>query len=132
MQTIQAGFKQIFLIVNVENENSNKFIPTEFSLSQNYPNPFNPTTKIKFSIPSVIASGSKQSQMITIKVYDILGNEVAILVNEELAPGKYEIEFDASNFSSGISARGGFASGIYFYQLKAGSFIQTRKMILIK
>jgi endo-beta-N-acetylglucosaminidase D len=110
------------LIVNVKNENSNKFIPAEFGLSQNYPNPFNPTTKIKFSIPSVIGNGTKQSQMVTIKVYDILGNEVAILVNEDLAPGKYEIEFDASNFSSGI----------YFCQLRASSFIKTKKMILLR
>ncbi len=75
------------LIVNVDNEEDNNSIPTSFSLSQNYPNPFNPTTKIKFTIPAVIASGTKQSQFVSLKVYDILGNEVATLVNEEKPAG---------------------------------------------
>ncbi len=110
------------LIVNVENENNSDIKPTNFSLSQNYPNPFNPTTNIKFSIPSVIASGTKQSQMVTIKVYDILGNEVATLVNEELAPGKYEVRFDAGKFSTGI----------YFYKLTTGVLSETKKMILLR
>jgi hypothetical protein len=93
-----------------------------FNLDQNYPNPFNPSTKIKFNIPSVIASGAKQSEMVTLKVYDILGNEIASLVNEEKPAGSYEVDFDGANLTSGI----------YFYELKAGSFIQTRKMLMIK
>ena len=97
--------------------------PMEYSLFQNYPNPFNPTTKIKFTIPSVITSGAKQSQMVSVRVFDILGNEVAILVNEEKEPGTYEVEF------SGVA---GQASGVYFYQLRAGSFIQTKKMVFLK
>ena len=93
-------------------------LPLEFSLSQNYPNPFNPTTKISWQSPA----GSWQ----TLKVYDILGNEVATLVNEEKPAGKYEVEFEAS---SGIV---NLTSGIYFYQLRAGNFVDTRKMILMK
>ena len=96
--------------------------PKEFVLYQNYPNPFNPNTTIKFEIPSVIASGAKQSQFVTLKVYDILGNEVATLVNEEKLAGEYEVEFDAF----------AFASGMYLYKLQAGSFVQTKKMILTK
>ncbi len=95
---------------------------TEFSLSQNYPNPFNPSTKIKFNIPSPYQGEGQRVRFTTLKVYDVLGNEVATLVNEEKPAGTYEVEFDASNLSSGI----------YYYQLKAGSFIQTKKMILMK
>lgn len=100
-------------LVGVEDENVNT-IPENFRLDQNYPNPFNPATAIRYSVPS--------SEFITLKVYDILGKEVAILVNEEKASGSYEIMFDAANIPSGI----------YFYQLKAGSFIKTKKMILMK
>ena len=106
-------------IVFVEDE-----IPllSEFKLEQNYPNPFNPSTKIRFVIASVIASEAKQSQLVSLKVYDVLGNEITTLVNEELSPGEYEVEFDAKQLTSGI----------YFYTLKAGSFVQTKKMILLK
>jgi hypothetical protein len=93
-----------------------------FVLEQNYPNPFNPTTKIKFTLPSVIASGAKQSQLVTLKVYNVLGKEVARIVSEDLQAGVYEVEFDASSLTSGI----------YFYQLKAGTFIQTNKMVYLK
>jgi len=86
----------------------------KFELQQNYPNPFNPSTKISWQSP---VSGHQ-----TLKVYDVLGNEVASLINEYKPAGNYQINFDASNLSSGI----------YFYQLKTGSFIQTRKMTLIK
>jgi len=114
-------------IVSVEDEQP---VVSSFMLEQNYPNPFNPTTKIKFTIPVVIASGAKQSQMVTLKIYDILGNEVATLVNEELSPGEYEVEFNATKFTSGI----------YFYQLSAEgpetssgqTMIQTKKMVLMK
>jgi hypothetical protein len=86
----------------------------EFVLYQNYPNPFNPTTKISFRIP--------ERNFITLKVYDVLGNETAILINEYRSAGIYEVEFDAS----------GLPSGIYFYQLSTKGYIQTRKMSLIK
>jgi hypothetical protein len=88
--------------------------PATFSLEQNYPNPFNPTTSIQYAI------GSRQ--IITLKVYDVLGNEIATLVNEEKPAGEYEVEFNASELTSGI----------YFYQLKSGSFVETKKMILLK
>ncbi|MCW9065935.1 MAG: T9SS type A sorting domain-containing protein [Ignavibacteriaceae bacterium] len=97
-------------------------LPSGFNLSQNYPNPFNPSTAIKYTIPSVIASGTKQSQFVTLKVYDLLGNEVVTLINEEKSAGSYEVNFNAA----------GLPSGIYFYKLQAGSFIETRKMVLLK
>jgi hypothetical protein len=103
--------------------------PNAFSLEQNYPNPFNPSTKIKYTIPNVIANEVKQSQLITFKVYDILGNEVATLVNEEQAPGVYEVEFNSSSHSGEVR---NLPSGIYFYQLKAGQFVETKKMVLMK
>ncbi|MDP2301353.1 MAG: T9SS type A sorting domain-containing protein [Ignavibacteria bacterium] len=90
-----------------------------FTLEQNYPNPFNPATKIKYSIPKII---NNQSSIINLKVYDVLGNEVATLVNEEKPAGVYEVNFDASKLSSGI----------YLYKLQAGSFVQTKKMMLLK
>ena len=93
---------------------TNELLLNKFELSQNFPNPFNPTTKIKYQIAEL--------SFINIKVYDVLGNEIAILVNEEKSAGEYEIEFNGSEFTSGI----------YFYQLRAGSFIQTKKMILLK
>jgi len=93
-------------------------IPVQFSLSQNYPNPFNPVTKIKFSIPSV-GKGRDRSIM---KIYNSLGHEVQVLVNQSLQPGIYEVDWDASNFPSGV----------YFYELTSGDFIQTKKMVLIK
>ncbi len=85
-----------------------------FSLSPNYPNPFNPTTSIQYAV------GDRQ--FVSLKVYDVLGREVATLVNEEKKPGTYEVKFDGSDLSCGI----------YFYRIQAGSFVQTRKMILIK
>lgn len=93
-------------------------VPDKFSLSQNYPNPFNPSTKISFSIPTVETT----QRVILLKVYDILGNEVATLVNQQLTPGTYSVDWNASNFPSGI----------YFYRLTAGDFSQTNKMILLK
>jgi photosystem II stability/assembly factor-like uncharacterized protein len=88
--------------------------PYKYELSQNFPNPFNPTTKISYQIPEI--------SFVTLKVYDILGNEVATLVNDEKAAGKYEADFNAKNLSSGI----------YFYRLQAGNFIRTFKMVLLK
>jgi len=109
--------------------------PDKFQLYQNYPNPFNPSTKIKYTIPNVIVSGAKQSQMVTLKVYDILGNEIATLVNEEKQSGEYEVEFN-SHSDEGQN----LTNGVYFYQMKVGSpstgsgqvFVETKKMILIK
>jgi hypothetical protein len=100
--------------------------PIEFSIEQNYPNPFNPSTKIKYVIPNVETRHASSLQMVSLKVYDILGNEIATLVNEEKPAGSYEVEF---NTSSGI---GNLVSGIYFYQLISGNNVQTRKMILLK
>ena len=89
-------------------------LPKEFSLSQNYPNPFNPRTNISWQSPV--------SSWQTLKIFDVLGNEVATVVNEYRNSGSYEVNFDAAKLSSGV----------YFYQIKAGEFIQTKKMILIK
>ncbi|MDH3268171.1 MAG: hypothetical protein OEM46_04885 [Ignavibacteria bacterium] len=119
-------------IVSVEDKPT---IASSFKLEQNYPNPFNPSTKIKFTIPSVIASGAKQSQMVTLKIYDVLGNEVAILVNEELSAGEYEAEFNSHS-----DAGQNLPSGVYFYQLRTKvpetssgqSIVQTKKMVLMK
>lgn len=97
-------------------------INSSFILEQNYPNPFNPVTKIKYTIANVVANEMKQSQFITLKVYDVIGNEVAILVNEEQPANNYEVEFNGSFLSSGI----------YFYQLQAGGFILMKKMIILK
>jgi photosystem II stability/assembly factor-like uncharacterized protein len=88
--------------------------PVSFSLEQNYPNPFNPSTTIKFNLP--------EKEFVTLKVYDVMGKEIAILLNEEKPAGSHSIEFDASDL----------ASGSYFYKLQAGNNITTRKMILLK
>ena len=93
---------------------SSQVVPAEFKLSQNYPNPFNPSTKISFSLPS--------SQNVSLKVYDVLGNEVATLVNEEKSPGVYEVSFDARRLPSGV----------YFYSLRAGNYVETKKLVLMK
>jgi hypothetical protein len=95
------------------------FTPKEFVLYQNYPNPFNPNTVIRFEIPG---QARNDNVFVTLKIYDILGNEVATLVNEERHPGVYEVEFNASNLSSGI----------YFYQLKADNYSQIKKMVLLR
>ncbi|MFC2094436.1 T9SS type A sorting domain-containing protein [Bacteroidota bacterium] len=110
-------------LVGVEDANENDFT---FNLWQNYPNPFNPSTKIKFSIP-VVETHSDVSLQTTLKVYDVLGNEVAILVNEKKESGNYEVEF-----SVGQNSILSLSTGIYFYQLRVGNFIETKKMILLK
>ena len=108
---------------------ANKNLPLEnFILFQNYPNPFNPSTKIRFAIPSNVKS---EMLNVSLKVYDVLGNEVATLVNEELHTGEYEVHFDASSNSSFRLTRD-LTSGIYLYQLKTGNLIQTKKMLLLK
>jgi len=106
----------------------NSIIVSDFALYQNYPNPFNPTTKIKYKIPDVISTlpagrqVEERNLLVSLKVYDAIGEEVSTLVNEVKPAGEYEVEFDGTNLSSGI----------YFYQLKAGSFIETKKMILLR
>ncbi|MBI5661132.1 MAG: T9SS type A sorting domain-containing protein [Ignavibacterium album] len=100
------------LIISGNEDNNVK--PDDFELEQNYPNPFNPSTKISWQSPV----GSWQ----TLKVFDILGNEVATLVNEYKEPGRYEVEFDASDL----------ASGVYIYRLQADGYLNTRKMILLR
>jgi hypothetical protein len=98
-------------------------LPFEYKLFQNYPNPFNPSTTIKYTIQSsVIGSGTKQAQLVTLKVYDILGNEVAILVNEEKPTGTYHVSFNATQLTSGV----------YFYKLEMNDIIDVKKMILLK
>jgi len=92
----------------------NDLLPNVFTLGQNYPNPFNPATKIKYSIPEL--------SFVTIKVYDVLGSEVSLLINEEKSIGTYEITWSAEQLPSGV----------YFYKLQSGSFVETKKMVLIK
>jgi len=101
-------------------QSSGNQIPDKFSLSQNYPNPFNPVTKIKFEIPATLSFG--EGLGVRLVIYDILGREVATLVKEQLKPATYEINWNASNYPSGV----------YFYRLTAGDFIETKKMILTK
>ena len=93
---------------------NNKSILLRPILMQNYPNPFNPKTKINYTI--------KKESYVTIKVYDLYGREIVVLVNEEKSPGNYEVEFNGSNLSSGV----------YFYKIRAGNFINTKKLILMK
>ncbi len=102
------------LIVVGVDDSEGSLIVKEFMLEQNYPNPFNPTTKINFQIPEL--------SFVTLKVFDVLGNEIMTLANEEKPAGTYEIEFNASSSPSGV----------YFYQLQAGEFTQVKKMILLK
>jgi len=96
-----------------------KEVPVQYSLSQNYPNPFNPSTKIKFNIPWNSGQNLIHAKL---KIYDLLGNVIAVLVEEELQPGSYEITLNASSFSSGV----------YFYTLSTNEFSDTKKMVLIK
>ncbi|HQI41845.1 MAG TPA: YCF48-related protein [Ignavibacteriaceae bacterium] len=116
----------------VTSVNDNKSLVEEFSIKQNYPNLFNPVTKIRYSIPTPPASsplikGRNEVGFVTLKVYDILGNEVATLVNEYKPAGIYEVEFNGhSDGGQNLS------SGVYFYQLRAGNYIETKKMLLIR
>jgi beta-glucanase (GH16 family) len=96
---------------SVESESE---FPTQFNLYQNYPNPFNPTTTIKYQIPEI--------SFVTLKIYDVLGNEITTLVDEMKSSGTYEVEFEANNLTSGI----------YFYCLKAGNLIDTKSLVLLK
>ncbi len=100
-------------IITSVNENGNT-TPTEFNLSQNFPNPFNPATIIRYTLSS--------RQFVSIKVYDMLGNEIATLVNENKPAGNFEVHFNGT----------GLPSGVYLYKLIVGNFAETKKMILLK
>jgi hypothetical protein len=95
-------------------EDESLLIPSEFNLSQNYPNPFNPSTIIAYSIP--------QRSNVSLKIYDVLGKEIATLIDEQKEMGLYEIKFDASKLSSGV----------YIYSIQAGDYLESRKMMLMK
>jgi len=113
------------VIVSVESdkEDVSSMLPNKFILEQNYPNPFNPTTTIKYSVPVIERRHASSLQTnVTLKIYDILGREVATLVNEQKPAGNYEVNFNASSLSSGV----------YFYKIQSGSFTQVRKMLLLK
>lgn len=117
--TDEFGQDSLFVLYNTGNvsgisEENFQQIPENFSLSQNYPNPFNPSTTIRFELP--------ESDIVTLKIFNILGEEISTLVNTELKAGKHEYQFNANNLSSGI----------YFYRIQAGSFTETKKMILIR
>lgn len=120
--TVNAGFKSptprrwdsVMVNISVTDIGGNSSDPSSFKLFDNYPNPFNPSTTISYSIPS--------QSFVSIKVYDILGNEVASLVDEEKQAGSYKVMFDASSLTSGT----------YLYKLSSGTFTDIKKMILIK
>jgi hypothetical protein len=109
LKTIDGGG-----VVSVDDQQNTSNTPQTIYLSKNYPNPFNPSTTIKFTISDL--------QFTTLKVYDLLGREIATLVNEEKPAGSYEVGFNGT----------GLPSGIYFYQLRAGNFSETKKMVLLK
>lgn len=115
-KTISGGnFVEITII--------NNFIPENFNLHQNYPNPFNPVTKIKFDIPQnhlPLQGGDREG--VLLKIYDLLGREISTLVNEQLKPGSYSVDWDAS----------GYASGVYFYSLVTDQYTETKRMVLLK
>ncbi len=120
MITNKCIITQVFLIIiiclcgiNVSAQNQVDQ-PNTFHSHQYYPNPFNPSTSIQYAVSSM--------QFVSLKVYDVLGNEIDVLDNEQKNPGCYQVEWDAT----------GLPSGIYFYQLKAGSFIDTKKMVLLR
>ena len=111
-------FEDLKLLLNpdnlVINKNIENAVPPEYSLSQNYPNPFNPVTHLEFGISN--------PGFVSLKIYDMLGRELKTLVNEIKPAGRFKVEFDGSNF----------ASGVYFYRIEAGDFVQTKRMVLIK
>ena len=108
------GYEYSVYYQGITSVDENKPAPTEFSLQQNYPNPFNPTTVISYSVP--------EAGFVSLKVYDVLGNEVATLVNGNVTPGNYKVEFNASKLSSGM----------YIYKLTSREYSLTRKMLLLK
>ena len=127
-----GGSVFIYRLKQIDNDGSYEYsdeieveiIPTEFALYQNYPNPFNPTTKIRYQLP--------QESKVIIKLYDILGAEVITLLNEKKEPGVYEVEFSAKGGSASGGNAWNLSSGTYIYRIVAGSFVETKKMILMK
>lgn len=122
--TATAEVKDTFGIVHTTDvtkvEKTDNIIPNTFKLEQNYPNPFNPETSIQYSVVS--------TQNVVLKVFDVLGDEVAVLVNEEQSAGTYQVNFNTQLTTNNKQ----LSSGIYFYQLRAGDFVQTKKMILLR
>lgn len=110
----QSGYYKLFWKDSTTSVSPVDFLPSEYSLSQNFPNPFNPSSRIVFTIP--------ERNFVSLKVFDLLGSEIISLVNEELDAGRYEVDFSGDNLSSGV----------YIYQIRAGSFIDTKKMILLR
>jgi len=113
------GIWRLWYPDTTSNAGNFKEVTTGFTLEQNYPNPFNPVTTIKYSIPN---NKENNYSSVQLKVYNLLGQEVATLVNEQQIPGLYKVKFDGSNLTSGI----------YIYKLRAGSFISTKKLMLLK
>ncbi|MCW8822947.1 MAG: T9SS type A sorting domain-containing protein, partial [Ignavibacteriaceae bacterium] len=109
----EIRFWENSLITSVEGNSKNP-VPGQFELFNNFPNPFNPKTTIRYTLPA--------SDVVSIKVFNALGNEIKILLNEEKQAGSYDVEWNAD----------GYSSGIYFYSVAAGNFRETKKMILIK
>jgi len=109
----------VYYVPAIGIQNISGEVPKSFSLGQNFPNPFNPSTKIRFQIPAI--AGTTRGA-VSLKIYDALGREIVTLVNEELNPGTYEIEWNAAKYTSGV----------YFYRLTSGDFSQTRKLVLVK
>ncbi len=103
-----------FIPINTTGVTQDTQTPTEYSLSQNYPNPFNPSTVIKYALP--------QAGYVTLTVFNLLGEKVATLVNEDMSAGTHSVEFNASDLSSGL----------YIYTIKASGFINSQKMVLMK
>jgi hypothetical protein len=121
VSSVDNGVDSLFVLYNlgggtvgIDDPDIQEEIPTSFSLAQNFPNPFNPTTTIQFSLP--------KSGDITLKIYNLLGEEVKTLVDEFREAGKHSVQFNANNR----------ASGIYFYRIQSGSFVETKKMILLR
>lgn len=121
LRTAILNSREAYGLIPTSVRQINNELPLEFSLTQNYPNPFNPSTTILFTIPSV-ETPFRASPHTKLIVYDILGREIKTLINENLSPGSYEVTFDADQLSSGV----------YFYTLSSGGFVETKKMMLIR
>jgi hypothetical protein len=130
MRTRQEYHPEILKIVTLRTKDESDKVAlisdgaNDYHVFQNYPNPFNPATKIRFTIPNVGDANFASHKQVLLKVFDVLGNEIATLVNEEKPAGTYEVIFDANRYN--------LISGIYFYRITAGSFRETKRMVLIK
>ena len=117
----------ITALLSCKTEIKDETLPIKFELLQNYPNPFNPSTVIEYSLPQEVKGEKSKVKklgetIVTLKVYDVLGREVATLVNEEQVPGYYSVKFDGSNLPSGM----------YIYKLTCGKYVFQRKLLLLK